>query len=80
MPVAGANPDLAANDFRLLRNCEQLSGKLSDGIETGIHRDFYQDNMLMNDERVWFVNLDLYTRGHPATDVGSFQAHLIELE
>lgn len=77
--LAVSRPELAAGLARILRSCERLSGTLSEGLITGIHRDFYQDNILLNSERMWIVDLDLYARGHPATDAGNLRAHLIEL-
>lgn len=45
----------------------------------GIHRDFYFDQVLADGGRIWIVDLDLYTLGDPAIDLGNFLAHLDEL-
>lgn len=45
---------------------------------TGIHRDFYPDQVLIHRGTVWLLDLDLYARGDPAIDLGNFLAHLDE--
>lgn len=47
--------------------------------EVGLHRDFYYDQVLVSDQKVWLVDLDLHARGDPAIDLGNFLAHLTEL-
>lgn len=47
--------------------------------EVGLHRDFYQDQVLIGTGTVWIVDLDLHARGDPAIDLGNFLAHLTEL-
>lgn len=47
--------------------------------EVGLHRDFYQDQVLIGAETVYLVDLDLHARGDPAIDLGNFLAHLTEL-
>lgn len=46
--------------------------------KTGIHRDFYPDQVLIDGERTWLLDLDLYASGDPAIDVANFLAHLDE--
>lgn len=77
--LSAARPELVDGLARIFRDCQRLVGALHPGPVTGIHRDFYQDNILLNGERLWIVDLDLYARGHPATDAGNLCAHLIEL-
>ena len=43
-----------------------------------IHRDFYQDQLLMDGDRVWILDLDLVAQGDPAIDIGNFLAHIKE--
>lgn len=45
---------------------------------TGIHRDFYADQVLVDGDRLWLVDLDLYCQGSPAVDIGNFIAHITE--
>lgn len=45
---------------------------------TGIHRDFYADQILVDGPRLWLVDLDLYCLGSPTVDIGNFIAHITE--
>ncbi|WP_050527680.1 aminoglycoside phosphotransferase family protein [Pseudorhodobacter aquimaris] len=45
---------------------------------TGIHRDFYPDQVLIDGGRVWLLDLDLYAEGDPVIDLANFLAHLDE--
>ncbi|MFN3276850.1 MAG: phosphotransferase [Paracoccus hibiscisoli] len=51
---------------------------LPPGPVCGIHRDFYPDQVLIDDARVWLLDLDLYADGDPAIDLGNMLAHLDE--
>jgi aminoglycoside phosphotransferase (APT) family kinase protein len=52
--------------------------RLGDAPVCGIHRDFYFDQVLVDGPRIWLLDLDLYTIGDPAIDIGNFLAHLDE--
>ena len=43
-----------------------------------IHRDFYHDQILLGKEADYLVDLDLYSMGDPALDIGNFVAHIME--
>ncbi|MFQ4137130.1 phosphotransferase family protein [Nodosilinea sp. PGN35] len=43
-----------------------------------IHRDFYPDQILVDADRLWLVDLDLCCQGSPAVDIGNFIAHITE--
>ena len=45
---------------------------------TLIHRDFYADQVLVDRNRLWLVDLDLCCQGDPALDIGNFIAHITE--
>lgn len=45
---------------------------------TGIHRDFYADQVLVEAERIHVIDFDLFCVGDPALDVGNFSGHLLE--
>jgi aminoglycoside phosphotransferase (APT) family kinase protein len=45
---------------------------------TGIHRDFYADQVLVDGDRLILLDFDLYCAGDPALDIGNFAAHIIE--
>jgi aminoglycoside phosphotransferase (APT) family kinase protein len=44
----------------------------------GIHRDFHPGQVLIDGERLYLLDLDLYAAGDPALDVGNFLAHVTE--
>lgn len=44
----------------------------------GIHRDFYFDQVMVEADCIWLLDLDLFARGDPAIDLGNFLAHLDE--
>lgn len=77
--LARARPDLKPDLREILDACRRLAGEIPAKAPSGIHRDFHQGNILIDGERVWVVDLDLYARGYPATDAGNLSAHLIEL-
>jgi thiamine kinase-like enzyme len=45
---------------------------------TLIHRDFYPDQILVDKDHLWLVDLDLCCQGDPALDIGNFIAHMTE--
>ena len=62
----------------MLAACERLAVALPVAAEAGIHRDFYADQVIVDGDRTWLVDLDLYAAGDPALDVGNFLAHIEE--
>lgn len=72
-------PDEAPRLAAIAKAARDLLDDLPQARETGIHRDFYSDQVLVEDARVWIVDLDLYAWGDPAIDLGNFTAHLAEL-
>lgn len=63
----------------VLAKCERIAANLSVTRSTPIHRDFYQDQVIVDGTNVCVCDLDLYCMGNPALDVGNFVAHLIEM-
>ena len=76
--VAAAEPRYGARLRALLAACERLAAGTPPSPATGIHRDFYADQILVDGERLYVVDFDLYCAGEPALDVGNFIAHLTE--
>ena len=76
--LAAARPDLARRTRRLIERCRAAASRLPPCRPCGIHRDFYPEQVLVDDDRLYLVDLDLYSRGDPALDAGNFSAHLIE--
>lgn len=75
--VAARRPDLSAHLRRLLDASARLAGTL-DEPSTGIHRDFYADQVIVNGPRLYLLDFDLYCQGHAALDLGNFAGHLAE--
>ena len=80
--LGGSNPALGAlrpqlDEVRCL--CHSASKAIAEGPPSGIHRDLHPDQLLIAADRVTLVDLDLYTFGEPALDVGNLTAHVIEL-
>ncbi len=58
--------------------CRDLAGTIPDVAPTGIHRDFYPDQVMVAGDRIYILDYDLYCLGNPSLDIGNFCAHLIE--
>lgn len=61
----------------LLDRCRRAAAGLT-GPSTGIHRDFYADQVIVDGTRLHLLDFDLYCRGHAALDIGNFAGHLVE--
>ncbi|MDH2327072.1 phosphotransferase [Cereibacter sp. SYSU M97828] len=59
--------------------CQRLcNAPLAPERATIIHRDFYPDQVLVDEGRIWLLDLDLCANGLPSIDLGNFLAHLDE--
>jgi aminoglycoside phosphotransferase (APT) family kinase protein len=76
--AADARPDLAGTVREIGSRAARSLATLGDGVVCAIHRDFYFDQVIVDDARLWIVDLDLFACGDPAIDVGNFLAHLDE--
>ena len=76
--VAAHNPRLETRLTRLLEACARLGTDVAEGETRGIHRDFYPDQVIVDGERLYLVDFDLYCAGDPALDIGNFLGHLTE--
>lgn len=77
---ATANIPESAEALRgIMRGARARLEQLGEEAVCGIHRDFYFDQVLVDGRRIWLVDLDLYSIGDPAIDLGNFLAHLDEL-
>lgn len=63
---------------QVLQASAVLAETLPPATTTGIHRDFYPDQVLVRGDRLYLLDLDLYCQGDPALDIGNFIAHLSE--
>ena len=72
-------PGFASRIARVLEGCTRLAASVAEpAVPRGIHRDFYGDQVVVEDERLYLVDFDLYCMGDPALDAGNFLGHLIE--
>ncbi|MCA9027971.1 MAG: phosphotransferase [Planctomycetaceae bacterium] len=76
--VAEQQPALSGTIHEILERCHDAVAAISDHPTCGIHRDFHPDQVLVDGDRIWLVDLDLYCQGHPAIDIGNFCGHLLE--
>ncbi len=77
--VAKIHPAWTLRLKQLMKACECLTNSISPMAFKGIHRDFYHDQLLSDGSGLYLLDLDLYTKGDPALDVGNFVGHLTEL-
>lgn len=71
-------PELSERIRRLLMACDRRVEAAQPNPTCGIHRDFYGDQVLIDGDRAWLLDLDLYCLGDPALDAGNFLGHIIE--
>lgn len=77
--AANALPTAAFRIKALLATARAAIAILPPAEPTGIHRDWYPDQVLIDDANVWLLDLDLYAHGNPAIDLGNFLAHVTDL-
>jgi thiamine kinase-like enzyme len=63
---------------RVLEASDKLGQNTPEPKRCGIHRDFYPDQVIVNNSRLYLLDLDLYCEGNPALDIGNFIAHIQE--
>ena len=61
----------------LVKRLAQLTREMPSGACCLVHRDFYAAQVLRQDEKTWFVDLDTMSMGHPEVDIATFSAHLL---
>ncbi len=76
--TAADHPELSSPLQTLFGECQRVAHAIPPCRETGIHRDFYADQVLIADDRIYLLDLDLYASGDPALDAGNFVGHLVE--
>jgi thiamine kinase-like enzyme len=62
----------------ILEKCDRLGANTPEFKSCCIHRDFYGDQVIVNGDRLYLIDLDLYCQGNPALDIGNFIAHITE--
>jgi hypothetical protein len=76
--VAELRPEWAGRVERLLTASDRLGAAIPESSPVGIHRDFYPDQVLVDGERLYLLDFDLYCNGNPGLDVGNFVGHITE--
>jgi len=77
--VASLNPRWSPRIRRILAQCERLGASMGERPLQPIHRDLHAGNVVVDGNRTYILDLDLYTMGDPALDAGNFIGHLTEL-
>ena len=75
--VADREPRWRRRIAALVAGCRQLATHVS-GPPTGIHRDFYADQIVVDGPRLYLLDFDLYCAGPAPLDLGNFGGHLAE--
>jgi aminoglycoside phosphotransferase (APT) family kinase protein len=76
--VAREQPMWAGRLARLAEGCAGAAARLEPRGAALIHRDFYADQVMVDRDRLYLLDLDLCAAGEPALDVGNFVGHLVE--
>ena len=76
--VAQDKPQWLQRLERLLNACYRVASTIAAVAPTGIHRDFYADQIIVDGSRLYLLDFDLYCEGDPALDIGNFLAHIKE--
>ncbi|YAF97093.1 MAG: phosphotransferase family protein [Nodularia sp. CChRGM 3473] len=63
---------------RILAASHHLGKNTPELTSCGIHRDFYPDQVIINNSRLYLIDLDLYCEGNPALDIGNYIGHIQE--
>jgi aminoglycoside phosphotransferase (APT) family kinase protein len=76
--LAECRPKWGRRLGRLCSACDRLGAANPTRDACGIQRDFYPDHALLDGERLYLLDFDLYCTGDPALDVGNCIAHITE--
>lgn len=79
MAVANSVPAWTARLEKLREQCHELALTLPSHVPRPIHRDFHPGQILVDRDRTWLLDFDLFSLGDPAVDVGNFIAHITEM-
>jgi aminoglycoside phosphotransferase (APT) family kinase protein len=76
--LAEIQPVWHARLTAVLRGCDQLAAQLPVPSLHTIHRDFYPDQVLVDAQRMYLIDLDMACTSDPALDLGNFIGHMHE--
>lgn len=74
--ISSILPDLYGKLQDLIFKLEKRAASLNFSAFHLLHGDFYYGQVLVDQDRVWFLDLDEAILGDPLLDVGNFIAHL----
>jgi len=78
MQAANASPSLASRIREVGAACREMASDSVPGRVAGIHRDFYGDQIIVSDHRLFVLDLDQFCEGDTSLDIGNFLAHITE--
>lgn len=76
--VARLQPELRDHVERIRGRCAQWAASVPSYRAAIVHRDFYPDQLIVAEDRVYLIDLDLHCLADPCLDVGNFCAHVTE--
>jgi hypothetical protein len=76
--VSKAQPAWKFRLERLMQCARRIGETLHGRPHCGVHRDFYSDQVIVDRNRLWLLDFDLYCQGDPALDIGNFIGHVTE--
>ncbi|GAB4374644.1 MAG: hypothetical protein Kow00121_19340 [Elainellaceae cyanobacterium] len=76
--VSQQHPEWRSRIEQVLDQCDRLGAAIPEPLPCGIHRDFYGDQIIVDGDRLYLLDLDLYCESNPALDVGNFMGHITE--
>ena len=76
--VSALYPKWSSRIERLMSSCEKIGDETPAGGACGIHRDFYAAQVIVDADRLWLLDFDLYCLGDPSLDPGNFIGHVTE--
>lgn len=62
----------------ILAKCHILGESIPEYPVCDIHRDFYFDQIIVDRDRFYLLDFDLYCQGNPSLDIGNFIGHITE--
>ena len=76
--VMQLRPDWKGRLEKVLQASDELGTSVPAPQTCGIHRDFYPAQVVVDGERIYLIDFDLYCQGDPGLDVGNFLGHMTE--
>ncbi len=76
--VAMKYPKWSSRIDRVLDAADRIGMAVPMPEVAGVHRDFYSDQVIVDESRLYLIDFDLYCQGDPGLDIGNFIGHIIE--